>query len=148
MNKYEKKSKGRLIEILKLRSQPQWGTKAELVARLLEHDKTRESLKSSFPEHYPDVTLMTGRYLLYDGSVPQSRSTVLRVADALRNNNSPYRLIDINNEAYFQLYWEQESKGRSLPALVKQGCIVGVSCEILVFVIHREQISLNNQLLI
>ena len=145
MEKYEKKSKGELIEILKSRSLSSGGRKADLIARLLKYHNKYEALEATRPDNTPDLAFLGGRYLLYDGSIPRTRATVRRIRDALCRNNSPASLIDIDHEANMCMFWYYESKGRTLPAIVKQGCVIGVSYyrypyPVVVSAIYREQI--------
>lgn len=126
-NRYEKMSNAELIEILEMRDLPYTGKKTDLIDRLLEFDQSIRTLKSTQPDEVPDVSLIAGRFLLYNSSASGMKSTVIRMQRILDKHNSPYRLIDISRNPLMHLFWHKESNGRTLPALVKQGCIIGVS---------------------
>ena len=126
-NRYEKKSNAELIEILELRSLSLTGKKADYIARLLEYDHKIQRLESTRPNNMPDVELISGRFLLYNGSTPRMHATFSRIRSALEQNDSPFEIVDLNNVGLMYMFWEKESKGRRLPALVKQGRIIGVS---------------------
>ncbi|KAK2760398.1 hypothetical protein FQN54_002468 [Arachnomyces sp. PD_36] len=124
-NKYEHRSNSELIEILELRSLPQTGKKADYIARLLEHDRFIQELESTRPSDMPDVQPTSGDYLLYIGDTPRMSATVMRIRNAIASYNVSFRLLDMKSSAFWLLYWRKESKGRSLPALVKSGRIIG-----------------------
>lgn len=127
-NRYERLSNSELIEILQLRSLPKTGKRADYIARLLEYDRNLAHLESNRPSDLPkDVVPTYGPYLFYKGDTPGMHGTVTRIRTALANNHCDHELLDINAGWAYYMFWEKESKGRSLPALVKGGRIIGVS---------------------
>lgn len=130
-NRYEDKSNAELIELLHMRDLPRTGKKTDFIARLRKHDRYIRRLKSTLPKSIPDLALIKGRLLLYNGHNSSMASTVTRIQQALLKNNSFFSLVDISHVPSMNLFWNEESKGRRLPALVKQGRVIGVSSVLL-----------------
>lgn len=129
--KYEKKSNSELIEILELRSLPLNGKKADYIERLLEYDRRVKAMEAAQPSDLPeDAAYHGGCFLIYKGATPRMEATVMRIQSALRKNFVSFEPLDLTASPMDFMLWEKESKGRSLPALIKDGRIIGVSYDL------------------
>lgn len=130
-NRYEDKSNAELIEMLEMRDLSWKGKKTDIIARLLEFDSSIQRSEKAVAKDptNPDLSMISGRFLLYNSETSGTRSTCIRIQRILQKHQSSYELIDISRCGHMHVFWNKESKGRRLPALLKQGQIIGVgSC--------------------
>lgn len=105
--------------------------KRQTIDRLLEYDHHVQLVESTISHDLPANTAYYGSCsLIYKGSISRMHVTGLRIQSALRKYFVSFQLFDITSSAIYFMFWEKESKGRSLPALVEHGRIIGVSYDL------------------